>query len=452
MNDKKAVRAGAAEIAIPIRTPTMLAGHINRLHPASEFLDHPQIHSLYLDDDGRIVILISLDILELDSKESDNIRRLIAETYHTSSASIMLSCTHTHTAPPALDLGLLERDAEFIQVLSRDILSCVENAYLKATPCIIKSGKTAVRAAINRRLVVGTEVLMMPNPAGLRDEELIGIWFIDTEGNPIASIINYSMHATTLDVGICVISGDYPQYLRQTIRQSYPHCVVLFFNGACGDVRPNLIHVDGGFRGGDFDDVKQIGANLGAGALHTFSIAEVFSDIRCVCIEKRIKLTYDYTRVGIQSKEHSTDSRIARQINPELMRHMSLHWEDAMRKLSRSEGFPDAAEFSISVCALGSEIAVVFLSGEIFVETGLEIKESSPFRITLITGYTNGTVGYIPTASALAIGGSEVDEAFKVYGNPAPFTAASAGIIVQESALLLKRISDELSRDREDCS
>ena len=48
------------------------------------------------------------------------------------------------------------------------------------------------------------------------------------------------------------------------------------------------------------------------------------------------------------------------------------------------------------------------IPGELFVEYGLEIKEKSPFAHTLIIGYANDYVGYIPTLEAFQEGGYEV--------------------------------------------
>jgi hypothetical protein len=60
--------------------------------------------------------------------------------------------------------------------------------------------------------------------------------------------------------------------------------------------------------------------------------------------------------------------------------------------------------------------AWVGIPGELFVEIGLEIKKASPFLHTMVFGYTNDSVGYLPTRKAFPDGGygvtwtSRVDE------------------------------------------
>ncbi len=48
---------------------------------------------------------------------------------------------------------------------------------------------------------------------------------------------------------------------------------------------------------------------------------------------------------------------------------------------------------------VGDFILITF-SGEVFAQIGLNIKQSSPYEYTFVTGYTNGSVGYSPTPDA----------------------------------------------------
>ena len=65
-------------------------------------------------------------------------------------------------------------------------------------------------------------------------------------------------------------------------------------------------------------------------------------------------------------------------------------------------------EVEVQVIALGQQVAIVGLPGEIFVELGLAIKKGSPFPVTVIAELANGSIGYIPNRSAYAEGNYEV--------------------------------------------
>src|SRR5439155_6590730 len=73
---------------------------------------------------------------------------------------------------------------------------------------------------------------------------------------------------------------------------------------------------------------------------------------------------------------------------------------------------PQTAPFEVQVVGLG-DAAIVGTSGETFVAIGQAIQAASAFADTVVLGYSNGCLGYIPTARAFAEGGYEVDTAFK---------------------------------------
>jgi hypothetical protein len=77
-------------------------------------------------------------------------------------------------------------------------------------------------------------------------------------------------------------------------------------------------------------------------------------------------------------------------------------WRTAVRGRSEWE-----RKVEVQVIALG-ELALVGISGELFVSLGLLIKRSSPFPFTFIVGYANGYNGYLTPEEAWKQGGYEV--------------------------------------------
>jgi hypothetical protein len=80
---------------------------------------------------------------------------------------------------------------------------------------------------------------------------------------------------------------------------------------------------------------------------------------------------------------------------------------------------------NLSLIAL-SDIALVGIPGEPFVEFGLALKRNPSFAHTFVAGYCNDLIGYIPTREAYAEGGYEVDTAR---------VAAGSGEMIAEIAL-----------------
>ena len=56
-------------------------------------------------------------------------------------------------------------------------------------------------------------------------------------------------------------------------------------------------------------------------------------------------------------------------------------------------------------------LALATAPGEIFSESGQHVKAHSPHPHTFFVGYTNGSVGYVPTRDAYVAGGYEVTHA-----------------------------------------
>jgi hypothetical protein len=89
--------------------------------------------------------------------------------------------------------------------------------------------------------------------------------------------------------------------------------------------------------------------------------------------------------------------------------------------------------------------AIVTAPGEPFTELGLAVKERSPGRPTLYAGYTNGAVGYFPSADAYAEGGYEPAYANRSYGQPAPVAPESERLLVEAGV----RLAESLFPERE---
>jgi hypothetical protein len=88
----------------------------------------------------------------------------------------------------------------------------------------------------------------------------------------------------------------------------------------------------------------------------------------------------------------------------------------------------------VQVVRLDSDTAIVFLPCEIFVELGLAIKHSSPFKKTIVTSISNDRPSYVPTKKAFTEGSYEVTNARVKSG--------AGEMLVDAAVQLLKEIKD----------
>ncbi len=82
------------------------------------------------------------------------------------------------------------------------------------------------------------------------------------------------------------------------------------------------------------------------------------------------------------------------------------------------------------------EQAIVGGPGEIFGELGHTVRRASPAAVTIFAGYSNGSLGYIPTRAEYPYGGYETAVSHRGYDLPAPF-APGAGELVRDAAIEL---------------
>ena len=118
-----------------------------------------------------------------------------------------------------------------------------------------------------------------------------------------------------------------------------------------------------------------------------------------------------------------------------------LAWAQDMLARSRSAGGAAGQPFQVQVLRVGP-VALLGLEGEIFVRYQLELEAASPLQPTILCGYANGCIGYVPTADEYARGGYEVTEAYKVYPGVQMIGPASEELIRERAGALLTRLAD----------
>jgi hypothetical protein len=78
-----------------------------------------------------------------------------------------------------------------------------------------------------------------------------------------------------------------------------------------------------------------------------------------------------------------------------------------------------------------------------FCEYQLSLSRLSPFSAsTIVVGYANGCVGYVPTENEVPMGGYECCHSFRVYGRPSNLHPSAERVIVRESRSLLASLHE----------
>lgn len=248
-------------------------------------------------------------------------------------------------------------------------------------------------------------------PAGPIDPEVgvIGVW--DTKGKCVGCVVNYACHATCNPGGI---SANWIYYLEQTIRGAMgPDCVVVFLQGACGDVtqvdnrNPHLN------RAGE-EWARFVGGRVGAEAVKVLLdmprgtlvpvdfATQVTAMKRRVPSPERVKKCLELVEQSPQ-KANTTDWTFAKEI-------VLL---DA--KLAKEP----TAQVEVQAVQIGPAVFVTN-PAEFFCQLGLDIKAGSPFPFTFPVELANDCVGYVPTEEALGPHGGGYETRLTSYSNLEP--------------------------------
>ena len=248
------LKAGAAEVCITPPIGVELAGYGPNLQRYSTAIhDHLMGQALILDDGQTRIAIVTCDLISLSSEFVQQVRQLVYKRTDIPPGHVMLACIHSHTAPttqPFQDWGTPDRS--YVRMAARHLAGAVVAANLKLQPAQLRVGQGKHEALAWNRTGGGSV-----DPT----VEILRVKF--TFGEPLALLVHYACHPVILGPK-SVISADYPGSLRHHLEHDFPGGVILFANGACGDIDPvNNREVWGQ---GTFDDVNAAGASLAKSA------------------------------------------------------------------------------------------------------------------------------------------------------------------------------------------
>ncbi|HVA91514.1 MAG TPA: hypothetical protein VNL71_16910, partial [Chloroflexota bacterium] len=257
-----------------------------------------------------------------------------------------------------------------------------------------------------------------------------------------------------------LISADYPGVASSLIERTFPGAVALFANGCCGDQDP-LHTFWGSFerteRAGQMvaGEVIQVAARLLAQGRFendpTLAMAARRIPVPVMALPDRagaeeLVRTQEQFLAGIRERQTQHEdtlfpksepfhSMISERYPTEGLAEFYLNWAKHIRSLVARETPPPTSYAEIQAMRLGP-LLITGLPGEIFVELGFRIKTALPGTPVLVSSYTNGNVGYVPTRAAYDEGGYEVVVAQRARALP---IAPEAGEQMVETAVDLAR-------------
>ncbi len=403
--------AGCSKVKMTPPLGTPLGGNV-RDKGSQGVHDDIYAKTLVLSDGEKEIAFVSCALIGVTKAMAQNIRQIAEKRCAIPKENIMTCAFHTHSGPATIGL-FTEVNESYLNSLPEIIASsiCKAKENLKKVKIKFASGEEKALPH-NRRIKMKNGTLRMnwedllldeiDKPAGPIDPEVGVIVIGELDGKMMAVLINYTCHPAILAGDNFLISEDYPGYTMRFVEKQ-TDALCLFTNGATGNI--NHVNIFNPHQKRGFYEAERLGTILGRKVLSIIPKAKDVSLDKLGIIREKINLPLrKIRRFEIEEARKLVQRRNTKRIS--LIDGLSEEVY-AEQILSLSKTGRKSLSSGIQVISLG-DVTFVGIPGELFVEYGLEIKEKSPFTHTLIIGYANDYVGYIPTLEAFQEGGYEV--------------------------------------------
>lgn len=366
------------------------------------------------DAQDNTVLMITTDVSYTNPSNQIAFIRLASETTGVPESNISYSCTHNHSG--------LDPTGTVIPLLKNAIKECSVAALADRAPATLEIGSAYPEGfnfvrhyqtedgdwtGDNYYTASGKKAARIERPA---DNEMQMMHFI-REGKENVLLLNWQAHGvyTYKMEHLCT---DYVGPLRDEVAAK-TGALVAYFQGAAGNLNPWSEMKDNKFER-SLEGVTAYGT-----ALAQYPI-EAMSTLKAVdATGIRISETVYTASVRRDTSDMLMAASSYRQVLEDGGTHAEavtasgglLHSEQGAEYVALRARQDDNNEITIRAVQLG-DVAFVIVPYEMFDDTGVYIKENSPFDMTFILGYTNGRKGYIPSTACIEHGCYEYEGSY----------------------------------------
>jgi hypothetical protein len=412
------LRAGLGRSVITPPRGSHLIGYGDRFRGASRVHDDLTATALVLEDGATRLTIVALDMLCLHED-------LVARIRGRCAGEVWIACSHTHAGPIAFaDRRSSRRRRRLVEGIVDKVVGAVADAGRSLAPAALRYAVGEAGIAINRREPgPDGKIELGMNPEGPVDPSLGVLQVLDERGAVRATLVNFACHPAVLSPKNRQISAEWPGVMRREV-QAATGGACLFLQGATGNLNPK-------HEWGDHDlaAMERLGKEVGRAVIELCErgvapivatpLASAREEIGLPVVE-RPRESYRETAARIL--------RVPRFAIDPMLRYL-YPWRPRLRP--GPDGRP---EFPMEVLVFRiGDLALVAHAAETFTEIGKAIRDGSPAPHTLFAGYSNGCIGYLPTASAHAEGGYEVEQAPLAYRMSGTFDPGCAAAVTARS-------------------
>ena len=432
------MQVGTARIDITPPGAPELSGYAGRIQPSTGVLDPIQGRAIYLyRDENERLLWLHADVLCFENEFVDEVKSALQAAYGLKRDQVILSATHTHSAPttmPLINAG--EPEPDFTALLGERLIEVAAEAMADPGEAATVAGEADAPLAVDRR----------GKPSAHVDPRLGVVGWRRENGDWVAVVANYAMHNVLLSYDNRKISGDVAGAAARWLEENLPGApVALWTNGAAANLNPPA-------RATELEPVREMGQSLARTAARALEAARPLE-------QEPIRTATDV--VSIPLDDLATSRRFAEQYladlegrNPKVKAIADFddptgyiknrladgvrRWEALVDQQAATSTLPRSLPMELQVAAIGP-LRMVGFAAEVFSRIRGEIAEGAG-RDVMIIGYANGYNGYLSTPEAIAEGGYEPDMSF-IYGG-IPRVAPGGHELARDRAIEMVRALD----------
>ncbi len=411
------LQAGAAAVNIdPPKLPVIRNGGF-ALKMADSISQSLYARSLVLENGKERIAICVVDTCMMDRELCDEAKQLVSEKTGIHDDRILISATHTHTAPSVMRCLGCPADPEYPDFLVPKIVESIVQADAALRPA--EAGWTVADAGKftnTRRWIylphkmrtdpygeITVRAMMHPGyvnpdtagPSGPEDPDLTLLSIRERGGRPLAVLGNLSQHYYSKGSLSSGYTGTFCQLLEEEFGDDF---VGLMSQGTSGDLQ----HIDysrpkekGPFAG-TTDPYDSYCRELTDLALDALSKVDYQSDPPLAMVEAKLTLG----RRLPDAKRIAWAKPIVERLGDKLPRDRS---EVLAKEVFWIQENPEE-ELKLQALRIG-DFGIVTLPNEVYGITGLKLKLQSPLSTLMNIELANGAAGYIPPPEQHQLGG-----------------------------------------------
>ncbi len=422
------LKAGAAIVDIsPSQFPVLVNGGMTS-RTADKVVAPLYARAIVLDNGPERIAIVVVDSCMIGRVTLDDAKHIAAQRTKIKPDRMLISATHTHTAPSSMACLGTEMDENYVVYLRERLADAIEKAESHLEPAEVgwavrnAADYTALRRWIIRpdriqidpfgnptmraNMHAGANLDNVTGESGPEDPDLSIIAFKSPNGRPIAALANFSMHYFS---GVEALHPDYfglfcNGFQEQVSSQAaspvaansdLPPFVAIMSHGCSGDIwrRDYKVPADAPLQS---PTVTEYTDGLLKIALEAFTSISYAPTSLLNMVERRLPMKY---RVPDRQRLEWSERIVAAlgEKPPQSTEEVYAREQVILHKLQ-------STEIVVQAICIG-DIAIATTPNETYALTGLKLKHQSPLEQTMVIELANGGDGYIPPPEQHVLGG-----------------------------------------------